>query len=38
MNPKPTIEEVERVVRDMIGLIRNRADLLSVKLPIYDKK
>lgn len=38
MNSKPTIEEVERVARDMIEQIRNRAELLSVKLPIYDKK
>lgn len=38
MNPKPTIEEVERVARDMVEQIRNRAGLLSVKLPIYDDK
>ena len=36
MNPKPTTEEVERVARDMIEQIRNRAELLSVKLPIYN--
>lgn len=38
MNPKPTIEVVERVARDMIEQIRDRAELLSVKLPIYDDK
>lgn len=38
MSPKPTVVEIEKVARDMIQQIINRAELLHIKLPIYDKK